>query len=167
MFRDELDMLEVRLTEMQDADVTHVVTEAPVSHRGDPKPLHYAENAERFAPWKDRIVHVVAGDLDRPMDPWPREHAQRNAAMRALQERARPADMVLICDVDEFVPLDAPAYWPAVAYRQRLCMYAVDWEYPERHICSVAATWSLVRDRGLAAVRDGRYGYPVVNAGGT
>jgi hypothetical protein len=164
MFRDELDMLEVRLREYENQDVRHVLVESPVTHRGDPKPLHYGENRERFAPWADRIVHVVAGGLDGPMDPWPREHAQRDAAMGVLEESARPGDTVLICDVDEFVPV-APLLMLPVAFCQRLCMYAVDWEYPERHICSVATSWNHVRSKGLAAIRDGRYGYPMVYAG--
>jgi hypothetical protein len=47
----------------------------------------------------------------------------------------------------------------------RLFMYAADWQYPERHVCSVAAPWKAVRGRGLAAIRDGRYGYPRVPGG--
>ena len=44
MFRDELDMLECRLRELEDVVYRHVLVEAPVTHRGDPKPLYYAEN---------------------------------------------------------------------------------------------------------------------------
>ena len=64
MLRDELSMLEVRLHEFAGQDVVHVVTEAAVTHRGHPKPLHYAGNAERFAQWNDSIVPVVAGKID-------------------------------------------------------------------------------------------------------
>lgn len=165
MLRDELDMLEVRLREFEDRDVTHVLVESATTHRGGSKPLHYAENAGRFAPWKERIAHVAADGLDRPMDPWPREHAQRDAAMAVLAERARDDDVVLIADVDEFPPWPLPAHDPVAAFRMRLFMYAVDWQYPELHHCAVAARASLVKSRGLAAVRDGRYGYPAVDGG--
>lgn len=164
MFRDELDMLEVRLREFEDRDVTHVLVESATAHRGGSKPLHYADNAGRFAPWKERIVHVVASGLDVPMDPWPREHAQRDAAMPVLQGAADD-DVILIADVDEFPPWPLPDPDPVVAFRMRLFEYAVDWEYPELHHCAVAARASLVKSRGLAAVRDGRYGYPAVDGG--
>jgi Glycosyltransferase family 17 len=164
MFGSELDMLEVRLREFGDRDVQHILVEAPVTHRGDPKPLFYAAHKDRFAPWAHRITHVVAAGLDAPMDSWAREHAQRDAAMRALRDAADD-DVVLISDVDEFPPWPLPALDPVVAFRMRLFMYAVDWQYPELHHCAVAARWGTVKNRGLAAVRDGRYGYPAVDGG--
>ena len=164
MFRDELDMLEVRLREFEDRDVRHVLVEAPFTHRGGPKPLYYAENQERFAPWAERVSPIVAAGLDVPMDPWAREHAQRDAAMLALRDAAGD-DVILVSDVDEFPPWPLPDPDPVTAFRMRLMMYAADWEYPEPHICSVAARWNYVKNRGLAAVRDGRCGYPVTGGG--
>jgi hypothetical protein len=165
MLRDELDMLECRLREFEGRDVCHVLVESATTHRGDPKPLHYAENAERFAKWNDSVVHVVADGLDRPMDPWPREHAQRDAAMSVLRDAAADGDVVLIADVDEFPPWPLPEPDPVAAFRMRLFMYAVDWQYPELHHCAVVARWAAVKGKGLAAVRDGRYGYPAVDGG--
>ena len=165
MFRDELDMLECRLTEMaQIPGYCAVLVEAPVTHRGEPKPLHYADNLERFQSWSDRIVHVVADLPDSP-DPWVREHAQRDAAMSVLRESAAGDDIVLICDVDEFVPWPFPFPSPAVAFNQRLAMYAVDWLYPQLHICSVAAQWDFIRKSSLSRVRDNRYSFPLVSGG--
>ena len=60
MLGTETDMLECRLREFEDKDCRHVVVESQATHRGAPKPLHYAENKERFAPWSDRIIHVIA-----------------------------------------------------------------------------------------------------------
>lgn len=166
MLGSELDMLAGRLKEMQDwPELCHVIVEAPVTHKGDPKPLHYDKNRRRFKSWAKRIEHVVADNLDPSLEAWPREHRQRDAAMRVLRERARPGDVVLICDVDEFVPYGTWSGLPCVSYNQRLAMYAVDWLYPQRHICSVAAEWASVRGPGLAAVRDNRYAYPVIDGG--
>ena len=64
LFCDELDLLEARLIELDSAVYRHVLVEAPVTFQGTPKPLHYLENQDRFAPWKDKIIHVVA-DLGR------------------------------------------------------------------------------------------------------
>ena len=59
-FSDELDLLEARLTELDSAVYRHVLVEAPVTFQGGPKPLHYLENRDRFAPWADKIIHVTA-----------------------------------------------------------------------------------------------------------
>jgi hypothetical protein len=164
MLDNELDMLEVRLEELSGKADRFVICEAPVTHRGDPKPLHYAENQERFAAWADRITYVVA-DLPGTADPWVREHAQRDAAMPVLAALAADDDIILICDADEFPPWPFPPPAPAVAFAQNLAMYAVDWIYPQPHICSVAARWGLIRDSSLSRVRDARYSLPVVSGG--
>ena len=162
MFRDELDMLEGRLRELDDLVKWHVIVEAPVTHRGEPKPLHYGINRDRFAPWKDKIIHIAV-DHDLPLDrgPWATEHAQRDAAIKALDNIAHPDDVVLIADVDEFPPagFDYDTVRPVVSFRQRLAMYAVDWLYPELHTCTVAARWRRLRNLSLARVRDNRHAY--------
>lgn len=165
MLRDELDMLECRLRELAGRVHKTVLVESPVTHRGDPKPLHYTDNRERFAPWADRIVHIVADAPDHP-DPWAREHSQRDAALRGLADAA-PDDMVLIADVDEIPSVTALEARPdgAAALLQRLCMYAVDLEYPQRHLCSVIARAGSVGS-SLASVRDARYSMPVIEDGG-
>ena len=99
MLRDELEMLECRLRELDGKVHKTVLVESRTTHRGDPKPLHYMDNRERFAPWADRIIHITA-DLPMHPDPWVREHSQRDAALRGLAD-ADPGDMVLIADVDE------------------------------------------------------------------
>jgi Glycosyltransferase family 17 len=163
MLNTELDMLEVRLRELPQV-YRHVLVEAAADHQGHPKPLHYLDNRERFAPWKDKIIHVVADHLPDHPNPWVREHFQRDQALPALED-ASDDDIVLIADVDEFPPALFPLPDPAISFRQRLAMYAVDWLYPDLHICTVAARAGHVRKHGLAAVRDGRYGYPQAEGG--
>ena len=166
MVHDELDMLELRLRELAGRVHRHVIVEAPLTHRGIPKPLHYEANAARFAPWADRITHVVADLPDSP-DPWAREHAQRDAALTALD--GDDDDLVLIADVDEIPSPAALLSIPQAAFalNMRMAMYAVDWVYPERHPCSVLATVGHVRAAGsLSKVRDSRNDMPVIEDGG-
>ena len=170
MFSNELDMLECRLTELEDYDVTHILVEAPVTHRGVPKPLYYLENRERFARWKDRIRYVPAflQALREISEPWGREHYQRDLALTQL--RAGPDDLVLVCDVDE-IPSRAVLEWPgteAAAVRMRVCIYAVDWEVPQQVLppqC-VVARYGWLAGKSLAAVRDARGAYPQIQDGG-
>lgn len=180
MLRDELSMLEVRLREYEGKPVyRHIVVEARITHRGDPKPLHYAENKERFSAWADRIIHVIA-ELPEDPNPWIREHAQRTAMWPALDKAGvDPDDVILFCDVDEFPAGEAFTRLPepAFAHEQDLLMYGVDWLYPEPQLCSVSARagWARQprwcphcgRDRpGCAtAVRDYRNDYPRLRGG--
>jgi hypothetical protein len=160
MLGTETDMLECRLREFEDKDCCHVIAESPITHRGVPKPLHYAENKERFAPWQDRIIHVVADDLPVTGNPWVTEHAQRDRGWAAVEDQVRDGDVVLISDVDEFPSAEAlEGTFPVAALSQRLAMYAVDWVVPDAHICYVVASGRYMRGKQPAAVRDGRYGY--------
>jgi hypothetical protein len=132
MVRDELDLLECRLVQMENWPVwRHVLVEAQVDHQGHRKPLVYAENQDRFAPWKDRIVHVVADQLPlmHGADPMSREAAQRDATAAALSG-AEPGDMLLLADVDEIpngVALDALRRRQRGVLEMTCCIFAVDW----------------------------------------
>ena len=161
MLRDELDMLQLRIEEMAHLDVRHLVVEARVGHQGRPKPLHYADNQARFAPWQHRIEHLVPLSLPESPDPWVREHAQRDFALAALQH-ADPGDLVLISDIDE---IPNPAVFsmrpePALTLEQMTCVFAVDWMW-QPDPTSVLTTVGHARKVGsLAAIRDNRMAYP-------
>lgn len=148
LFDDELDMLECRLTELDASPVYRfVIVEATVTHRGDPKPLFYAENADRFSPWADRIIHVVAGTLPDSPDPWQRLFAQREHARAGLGD-ATADDVIMHGDADEIPSASACARalaGPGAAFAQRCAVYAADWLYPD--------LW-----RGTVAVRYGSIG---------
>lgn len=138
MFRDELDILECRLVQFEKYPVyRHVLVEAPVDHRGHPKPLVYMENRERFAPWRDKIIHVVADGLadmgvvsDAREAAWEREGAQRNAIGIAL-DGADPDDRLILADVDE-IPNAAAIQavlngQTGIVFEMACCIFAVDW----------------------------------------
>ena len=132
MLRDELDILECRLTELEDEDVTHVLVEATVDHRGQPKPLAYAENRDRFARWKDRIIHVEVHDLEGSGD-WGWEENQRELTRRGLADAA-PDDVIINSDVDEILTSNAiraaeqVGDGPGWRLLLRHFIYACDWE---------------------------------------
>ena len=178
MFKDELDMLEFRLTELEGYDVTHVLVESAQTHRGVAKPLYYAENRNRFVKWNDSILHVVTDLPDAP--PWTREHIQRNAAWPVIDAAAGAGDTVLITDLDE-IPSSSLMDWrkttgsryTVISARMRTCLFAVDWLVPDEVLppTCVAATVSWLRSqaakgRGLGEVRDHRGDYFELKDGG-
>jgi hypothetical protein len=124
-FFNELDLLEIRLMELESVVDRFVLAEAPVTHSGRPKPLYFAENRDRFARWRDRIVHVVVDDMPGGPDPWRRENHQRNAVVRGLAG-AGPGDGVIISDADEIPSADAVRRWPGDA-RMLAQVFAYYW----------------------------------------
>jgi hypothetical protein len=168
MLRDELDMLECRLLEMQDYDVTHVLVESFVTHHGVPKPLHYQENQERFRSWQDRIWPVAVGaPAFRPdAGPWEREHVQRDMARASMNPE--PGDLVLIADVDEIPSAAVLTAQPATAalVMQRVACFAVDWLWPALEPTGVLARAGFLGGRSLAGVRDQRHSFPAITDGG-
>lgn len=109
MFGGELDLLELRLRELGDVVDHFVICEAARTHTGQPKPLYFQENRERFSAWGDQIVHIVAELDEHASHAWRREEQQRRSMRDVLRARVAPDDAVIIGDVDEFLDRDAVA----------------------------------------------------------
>jgi len=144
----ELDMLQCRLEELYSVVDHFVLVESEQDHQDHVKPLYYAENRERFAPWADKITHVVTGKLpthDEDNDPWAREHAQREWIGVGLSRLDLcDDDIVAQSDIDE-IPraLHLRNVRPAgnmVVFGMRMHAFAVDWLHPVRWQGTVAAT---------------------------
>ena len=102
-FYNELDILEIRLAELYPVVDRFILVEATVTHKGDPKPLYYARDRQRYADYNDKIIHVVAGDLpggDTQAAIWRREIGQRQAIARGLRDVPDDA-VVMVSDLDE------------------------------------------------------------------
>lgn len=171
MLNNELDVLTCRLTEIADAVDYFVLVEATTDHQAHPKALHYAENKERFAPWEDKIVHVVADDLptlEDSRDAWSREHAQREHVPRGLATiGVGPDDVVLHGDCDE-IPRAVVARnvrpRGMVAFDMACYSMAVDWQHPDRWRGTVAARVRNIHS--FTYMRDARNVAPALpNAG--
>lgn len=134
-FRDELDVLEVKLGTLNSVTDKWVISEAKITHAGSPKPLYFPDNKERFAPWMDKITYLV--DEAPPEGEWGREHHQRQILSNALAA-AEDDDFVMVSDLDE---IPNPAYWDALkdiaregrVATPRLTMHVLGlrWQWPE------------------------------------
>ena len=105
LFFNELDLLRLRLDEMESSVYRFVICEATRTFKGQPKPLIFQENKTDFVRYQDRIIHLVVDDLPDG-SAWDREYFQRNALRRGLQG-IDDNDIVLVSDVDEIVGLPA------------------------------------------------------------
>lgn len=100
-FFNELDVLDIRLAELDPLVDHFVIVEATRTFTAKPKPLYFADNRARYQRYAAKIIHVVVDDipLDAPTH-WAREAHQREAIMRGLTE-AKPDDIIVISDCDE------------------------------------------------------------------
>jgi hypothetical protein len=108
LFCNELDMLELRLAEHDSAVDYFVLVEAAKTFTGEPKPLCFEQNKERFAKWKDKLIYLILDDFPEEMrstncSAWDREYYQRNFALTALAQLCSPNDLILHSDCDEIV----------------------------------------------------------------
>lgn len=106
-FLNEIDLLEVRLRELEGVVDVHVIAESPRTYAGAEKPLHFAEQRHRFDPWLDQIRYVVTTRLESVVhqrfgerERWARENGQRAALAEGL-DGLEPQDVVILSDVDE------------------------------------------------------------------
>ena len=99
-FFNEIEILLLRMHILKDVVDRFVVSESTVTFSGDPKPLYFEENRERFKEFEDRIIHVVVEDTPMDTDAFGRDHHQKCAVMRGLKDCA-PDDVIIFSDVDE------------------------------------------------------------------
>lgn len=101
-FFNELDLLEIRLNELDPVVDYFVLVEATKTFSGKQKPLYYNENRKLFSQFSDRIIHVVVDDMPTVINNnrWPLETFQRKCIWRGLHSCVSN-DIVLISDVDE------------------------------------------------------------------
>jgi hypothetical protein len=105
MFRDELQLLRVRLAEHSPFVQRFYLVEATRTLRYAPKPLTFAEHRQDFSEWSHKIEHIVV-DADRCFradDPFGNERLQRGFANQALPDEFSQYDYVMYLDVDEII----------------------------------------------------------------
>ena len=117
-FFNELDLLEIRLNILNEVVDKFVLVEATRTHRGNPKPLYFAENKQRFAPFLDKIIHIVVDsyepvekyiaskDSDPMLHSWAYENFQRHSIIRGLNDLT-DEDTLIISDLDEIPTAEA------------------------------------------------------------
>ncbi len=105
-FFNELDVIEIRFRELYDVVDRFVLCESTLTHGGQPKPLYFQENRERFAPFLDKITALVCGNPSQK-EPgqdmnWTRERNQRNFLTNGIGA-AHSDDVIITTDADEIV----------------------------------------------------------------
>lgn len=99
-FNDELDMLEMRLGQMDEVADHFVIIEVERTYRGAAKPLYYQQNKSRFAKWNHKI-HSISPYLGLAGS-WEFEVIQRNAMLDTIKSlKPKGEDTLTFSDCDE------------------------------------------------------------------
>lgn len=160
IFNDELDLLDYRLQEVGDAVEAVVIVESEWTFQGAPKPLIFRDNADRFARWANKIVHVVVGERCVGLA-WDQEAYQRNMILRGLTA-ARDDDIVLISDVDEIPRLStierlkaqAPQSKDVIALSFRYFRHFLNARLPLMWMRPVALPYGILKTIGPNRARE-------------
>ena len=125
-FFNEVELLKLRLKELDDVVDHFVLVESPTSFTGKPKPLYYQENAHLFQKFHSKIIHIVIDSFpelngeeeiklltrfphlkeDAEKKHWFREGYSRDSILRGLSG-CNDSDVIIISDLDEIPRADA------------------------------------------------------------
>lgn len=112
MFFNELDLLEIRLHEMDPIVDYFVIVESLERHGSNqPKDAVLRDNWNRFRQFERKIKYVLLPRLEPifsgSLSGWEREYFNRNALLPPVLEVAEPDDAVIISDCDEIPRMTA------------------------------------------------------------
>ena len=105
-FFNEMDILEIRLNELDEVVDYFVIVESTRTFQKKEKPLYLNLDDERIIKFKDKIIHIVVDEFPnfftywRVPKTWDYENHQRNAIARGLKN-VSPDDIIIVSDVDE------------------------------------------------------------------
>ena len=117
IFNDELDLLELRLGQL-DSVVDHFVfVEAGRTFMDTPKPLYYQENKHFFEKWNHKIIHAVCPPCRNGA--WEFEKIQREVLVDMIHSlNPSESDTLSFSDLDEIPnPEVVKAYTPDMGLR--------------------------------------------------
>lgn len=112
-YNGEVEILEIRLNILNENVDQFIICEAPTTFSGNPKPLYYERDKERFKKFKKKIKYFVIDENDEALwqmagsspntigaEHWKREFVQKESIKKALTH-LKDDDVCFIGDVDE------------------------------------------------------------------
>jgi hypothetical protein len=165
-FYNELDLLELRLSELYDKVDHFVIVESNQTFTNRAKSFNLYDHTDRFKPYLDKVIYVQVTDMPSSANPWDNEHFQRNAIVRGLT-RADDNDIIIISDVDEIPRTQAVDYMrrsDQTLFAMRMPIFNFKFNYmklsPDRYnIWGMAARCRVLKEITANSLRDMRFGF--------
>ena len=159
LFFNEIETLKIRFAELNDVVDYFILVESKDTFQGDPKPLYFEENKELFAPYLDKIIHIIV-EKSPGFTGWNREHYQRNCIIRGLDD-AEPTDLIIISDCDEIpracalLQIVAEEWYPEKfgVFRQAMCTYHLNRIAHYDLFGSVITTVQSLKEKNACIIR--------------
>ena len=98
-FFNELDLLEIRLNELNDVVDYFVISEGNQTHSGKDKEYIFEKNKDRYKKWESKIIYLKT-DLTQINGSWAKENLQRNMLEKGLT-KCKDNDIIILTDLDE------------------------------------------------------------------
>lgn len=106
-FYNELDLLEIRLNELDPIVDKFVLVEAEKSHQNKEKILYFENNKHKFTKFLNKIIHIIVPSTEfKDSDPWYNEQFQRKCILDGLYD-VTDDDFIIVSDVDEIPRAEA------------------------------------------------------------
>lgn len=131
LFYNELEVLDIRLHELDSVVDKFVLVEGTVTHTNKHKPLYYQENKARFKKFHKKIIHIVVDDNPDVSMTWIIERFQLSAVTRGLK-KCKPNDIILYSCVDEIPRAEKILEWKnkpgkLKSFKQEKCFYFLNY----------------------------------------
>ena len=173
MMFNELDVLELRLEELNEYVDYFVIIESQKTHSGNNKPLNYQKNSERYKKFEDKIIYVIIEELPSKLPNhindvdlnWYRENFQRNQIKTALMQiDMTDKDIIIISDIDEIPDLSKvnlqkiTPFNDFITCNQRWFNWSFEWEFNDKFWPGSQITrWSYLKNTTPQNIRNQRY----------
>jgi len=172
MFYNELDVLELRLTVLDEFVDRFILVESELNHVGTKKELFFEKNKERFAKWNDKIEHVIVTASESPKDesPWSREQYQRNCIFRGI-DGVPDTSLIMVSDLDEIPDLSLIPFerlpHKTIAVHMWMFEYSCDYVFTEEPwVGTVITDVECFKVWGPNYLRYNRFKFPILQYGG-
>jgi beta-1,4-mannosyl-glycoprotein beta-1,4-N-acetylglucosaminyltransferase len=105
VFYNELDMLNLRLHELNEHVDYFILVEANKTYSNNPKNFIFEQNKFKYQKFLHKIIHIKVNDMPNGDNNWEREFHQRNCIGRGLELvlNLNDKDIILLSDVDEII----------------------------------------------------------------
>ena len=174
LFYNEIDILELRISLLDEYVDLFVLVESEVTFMGTKKELFFEKNKDRFAKWLPKIEHIILRESETPVtsDPWVREKFQRGSILKGLENRNVPlSSIVMLSDVDEIPDLEKVPFenLPHIVTSVHMWNYAYSFKYmyvKEPWVGTVLTNYELFKRSGSNYFRDNRWKFPTFQYAG-